>query len=72
MTTVPTVKYSRAFWVNLGDRAVSTAAQTVVATLGVGYLGILEIDPVSLGSIVGLATVLAVAKAFAVRAIPSK
>ena len=61
-------KYSRAFWIDLGDRAISTASQSAIATLATGGLGILDIDVVTVLSIAGLATVLSVLKAFAVRA----
>ena len=60
-------KYSRAFWIDLGDRAVSTAAQTLGATLAAGGLGLLDIDVPAVLSIAGLATLLAVLKAFGVR-----
>lgn len=63
------VKYSRAFWIDLGDRAVSTAAQSVAATLGAGALGILDIDVQAVASVAALATLLAVVKAFTVRAV---
>ena len=66
MTTTPD-KYSRAFWIDLGDRAVSTAAQTLGATLAAGGLGLLDIDVQAVLSIAGLATLLAVLKAFGVR-----
>jgi len=68
-TEITPVKYSRAFWIDLGDRAVSTAAQSVVATLGAGALGILDVDFQTVGSVAALATLLAAAKAFGVRAL---
>ena len=67
-TETTPAKYSRAFWIDLGDRAVSTASQSAVATLATGGLGILDIDVVTVLSIAGLATLLSVLKAFAVRA----
>jgi len=60
-------KYSRAFWIDLADRAISTAAQSAIATLGAGAIGILEVDVQTVLSVAALATVLSVLKAFAVR-----
>ena len=67
-TDLTIAKYSRPFWVDLGDRAVSTAAQTLVATLSAGGLGLLEVDAQAVLSIAALATLLSVLKAFGVRA----
>ena len=69
MTDAPAfTKYSKPFWVDLGDRAVSTAAQTLGATLAAGGLDLLTIDVQAVLSIAALATLLAVLKAFSIRA----
>lgn len=69
-TDITLPKYSRAFWVDLGDRAISTASQSAIATLATGGLGILDVDVQTVLSIAALATALSVLKAFAVRAKP--
>jgi len=53
------------FYVALGERAVKTAAQSLVAVLTTDVTGILEVDPVQAASVVGLATLVSVAMSFA-------
>ncbi|GAA4175721.1 holin [Gryllotalpicola koreensis] len=52
--------FSRAFLDYAAERAIKTAAQTAVASLAVGFTGILDVDWVGLGSVVGLATLTSV------------
>lgn len=53
------------FWADATERAVSTAAQAAVATLGAGIFGILDVDWVNVASISGFAAVLSILKALA-------
>ena len=48
------------FWRGCAERAVKTAAQTFVATVGVSAAGILDVDWVTVASVTALATVLSV------------
>lgn len=48
------------FWQATGERAVKTAAQTAVLTLGAGVTGILDVDWVTVASAAALAAVLSV------------
>jgi hypothetical protein len=49
---------SAAWWSAAGTRAVKTAAQTAVALVGTGALGLLDVDWQAVGSGAGLAAVL--------------
>ena len=42
---------SREFWSYAGERAIKTFAQTAIATLGGGTIGVLDIDWVGVGSV---------------------
>ena len=46
------------YWNFAGERALKTAAQTAVATLGVGVSGIFDVDWVNLLSVTILATIM--------------
>lgn len=48
----------RQFLAYAGERALKTAAQTAIATIGVQATGLLQIDWLSLASIVGLAVIM--------------
>ncbi|MFY1688189.1 holin [Plantactinospora sp. WMMB782] len=49
---------SRAFWQYAAERAIKTAAQSASALLGVGYLGLVDVDWAAVGSASGLAALL--------------
>lgn len=53
------------FWADAAERAVSTAAQAAVATLGAGVFGIVDVDWTNVASISGFAAVLSILKALA-------
>jgi len=48
------------FWNYAGERAIKTFAQTAIATLGAGTVGLLAIDWVNLLSVAGGAALLSV------------
>jgi threonine dehydrogenase-like Zn-dependent dehydrogenase len=53
--------FTREFWVSAAERALKTVAQSVVAVLGVGAVGILAVDWVqtlSVAAAAGLASIL--------------
>ena len=50
-------KFKR-YWAYAGERAVKTVAQTALATIGVGAVGILEVDWVNVGSVSALAGIM--------------
>lgn len=53
--------FTRDFWVSAAERALKTVAQSIVAVLGVGAVGILSIDWVqtlSVAAAAGLASIL--------------
>lgn len=52
--------FTQAFWSFAGERAIKTFAQTAVASLGAGSVGLLAIDWVNLLSISGGAAFLSV------------
>ena len=56
-----------AFWGTVGDRAVSTFAQSAVAVLGANITGIIDVDWGQLASVAGLAALLSVLQAVAAR-----
>lgn len=50
-------KFKR-YWDYAGERAVKTVAQTVLATIGVGAVGIFEVDWMNVGSVSALAGIM--------------
>lgn len=61
-------KYAnKQFWIDTADRALATCAQAAVATLTAGVTGILEVDPVQLASVAGLAGAVSVLTSVAFR-----
>ncbi|MFE4336081.1 holin [Streptomyces sp. NPDC056831] len=52
--------FTSAFWLATAERAVRTAAQTLVATLGLDAAGVLDVDWGQGLSLAGSATLLAV------------
>ena len=46
------------YWNYSGERAIKTVAQTALATIGVGAVGILEVDWVNVGSVSALAGIM--------------
>lgn len=57
--------WTRAFWTDTAERAISTTAQAAVAILSADGLGIVTVDWAQVGSVAGLAGMLAVLKALA-------
>lgn len=55
------------FWLDTLDRAVSTVAQAGVAVLTANVTGLLDIDPVQLASVAGLAGAVSVLTSIAFR-----
>ena len=58
---------SKTFWIDTLDRAVATVAQAGVAALTAGVTGILEVDPIQLASVAGLAGAVSVLTSIAFR-----
>ena len=56
---------TRQFWADLGERVIATAAQSLVALLGVSEIGILDVDWAQAASVAGLAALLSALKAIA-------
>ena len=48
----------RRYWDYAAERAAKTVAQTALATIGVGAVGILEVDWVNVGSVSALAGIM--------------
>jgi hypothetical protein len=48
----------RRYWDYAAERAAKTLAQTALATIGVGAVGILEVDWVNVGSVSALAGIM--------------
>lgn len=48
----------RRYWDYAGERAAKTVAQTALATIGVGAVGILEVDWINVGSVSALAGIM--------------
>ena len=46
------------YWGFAGERAVKTAAQTAIATIGVGVTGVFEVDWVNLLSVTALSAIM--------------
>lgn len=46
------------YWAYAGERAVKTVAQTAIATIGSGALGIMDVDWVNVASVSALAGVM--------------
>lgn len=46
------------YWAYAGERAIKTVAQTALATIGVGAVGIFEVDWVNVGSVSALAGIM--------------
>ncbi len=57
--------FTRIFWRDTAERAVSTAAQSAVAVLSAEGLGLLDVSWLDTASVSGLAALLAVLKALA-------
>ena len=57
--------YSLPFWKDAAERAISTAAQSAIAILGVEGLGLLDVDWTVTASAAGLAALLSVLKSVA-------
>ena len=57
--------FSKSFWRATAERTISTAAQAALAMLGADGLGVIDVDWGQVGSVSGLAAVLAVLKALA-------
>ena len=57
--------YSLVFWRDAAERAISTAAQSAIALLGVDGLGLLDVDWQVTASAAGLAALLSVLKSVA-------
>lgn len=56
---------TRDFWLDALERALKTGAQTVVATIGGGAVGIFDLDWVMVGSVAALAMVLSLCTSIA-------
>ena len=64
-------KYAdKTFWTDTADRAISTMAQTAVATLTANATGIIGLDWMQLASVVGLAGAVSILQAVAFRGEP--
>lgn len=46
---------SKSFWIDAAERAVKTAAQTAVAMLGTGLVGIIDVDWQNVASVSAVA-----------------
>lgn len=52
--------FSRAFWYDALERAIKTGAQVLVALIGTGSLGILQVDWLNTLSVTALAVIVSV------------
>lgn len=52
------ILFTKAFGIYSLERAIKTAAQTAIATIGAGQIGLVDVDWASVGSITGLAAIL--------------
>lgn len=59
-------KYSKAFFIDLADRAISTAAQAALGLATAVSFDLLKPDIPGIFAVVGTATIIAILKAFAV------
>lgn len=59
MKKLPNI-FTAAFWAYAGERAIKTAAQAAVATLGAGMFNIADIDVMSVAGIAAGAALLSV------------
>ena len=64
------VRWSRPFWVDLGERALSTWLQSAVALVPTTALLLSDVDPLLIASASTLAALMAAAKAL-IRALPT-
>ena len=46
------------YWEYAGERAIKTVAQTALATIGVGAVGIFDVDWLNVGSVSALAGIM--------------
>lgn len=61
-------KYAdKTFWVDTADRVVATIAQAALATVTAGATGLLDIDPLEVASVAGLAGAAALLTSIALR-----
>lgn len=51
---------NKSFWKDALERAVKTAAQTAVALIGTGAVGIIDVDWVNIASVSGVAALVSV------------
>lgn len=58
---------SKDFWIDVADRAISTTAQAAIGVLTAGVTGILQVDPIQLASVAGLAGAVSVLTSVAFR-----
>lgn len=52
--------WSKQFWRDTAERAIKTVAQTAVALLGTGAIGLLDVDWVQVASVSALAGIVSV------------
>lgn len=52
--------WSKKFWQDAAERAIKTVAQTAVALLGTGAIGLLDVDWVQVASVSALAGIVSV------------
>ena len=52
--------FNRAFWLDTLERAIKTGAQVLVALIGTGTLGILQVDWLNAFSVTALAVIVSV------------
>jgi anti-sigma-K factor RskA len=64
--TTDAPKYSKAFWIDLADRVVSTAAQAGLGLATAAGFDLIHPDLPAIAAIIGTASLVAVLKAFAV------
>lgn len=61
--------WTKAFWLNVAERAVKTFAQSAGAVLLVDGLGVLDVDWTAVGSVAALAAIVSVLTSIATSAI---
>lgn len=57
--------FTSAFWADAAERSISTFAQAAIGVLTAGAVGVVDVDWASVGSVAGLATLVALLKAIA-------